>query len=556
MPAIKTRELNKGTIRTHDRTADMMHRFKNVTTKTRNWSVQSALNEQPTGTDRSGRTLCSAGIRSKEASGGAQGPSALYASEASYQRISAKNLLRQNRRKSSGRRSSAAEALQSPASPGSPSQLRATGLTRGPESKPATIGGKQAAVQQFELWQAVAARQHRASRLIDTVTASAASEADKTRTALRALLGGERLWSISLYAGGSMALLIVLVFVFFGGAFYSFSSGVEDNDFALWHEFYLLGIGIGDDAIVQVAAKQVGNTGGEKFWRWYGYSGRVDWCCIFVSWCANQCGYLETGRIPKFAAVSAGIDWFRSKKQWHPRGYLPKEGDLIFIDWQNDGVPDHVGIVENADAKTVYTIEGNSSDMCRRQRYSLNSRVIYGYGTPRYNAGSANQRAINGACEWAIIIANDNRYQYGEGERAHNYGCPFCGTNISIKGKGYENTYCCNPFVTAAFAHGAGDPALLKACKSGWGVAMTPESFYRFGRNNWKKVARPDSVAGLRKGDVLVRSTHVALYVGNGRIAHAAGHGWTDESIRVNDLSEIALKNFDFVMRYEGDGRY
>ena len=63
-------------------------------------------------------------------------------------------------------------------------------------------------------------------------------------------------------------------------------------------------------------------------------------------------------------------------------------------------------------------------------------------------------------------------------------------------------------------------------------------------------------MAGLRKGDVLVRSTHVALYVGNGKMAHAAGHGWTDESIRVQELTEKGLQGFDFVMRYMGSGRY
>ena len=40
--------------------------------------------------------------------------------------------------------------------------------------------------------------------------------------------------------------------------------------------------------IVKVAAKQLGNAGGEKFWRWYGFSSRVEWCCVFVSWCANE----------------------------------------------------------------------------------------------------------------------------------------------------------------------------------------------------------------------------------------------------------------------------
>ena len=65
-----------------------------------------------------------------------------------------------------------------------------------------------------------------------------------------------------------------------------------------------------DYDIVQVAKKEVGNVGGEKFWKWYGFPSRVDWCCIFVSWCANQCGYIESGLVPKYSVVDDGANWF------------------------------------------------------------------------------------------------------------------------------------------------------------------------------------------------------------------------------------------------------
>ena len=59
--------------------------------------------------------------------------------------------------------------------------------------------------------------------------------------------------------------------------------------------------GGGSKAIVEVALSQVGNIGGEPYWRWYGFSGREEWCACFVSWCAEQCGYIESGLVPKFA---------------------------------------------------------------------------------------------------------------------------------------------------------------------------------------------------------------------------------------------------------------
>ena len=143
-------------------------------------------------------------------------------------------------------------------------------------------------------------------------------------------------------------------------------------------------IGGGNKVIVQVAAKQLGNKGGKKFWSWYGFNSRVEWCACFVSWCADQCGYIKSGTLPKFAAVGDGIRWFKNKGQWQGKNYSPKSGDIIFFDWQGDGRPDHVGIVEKCDGKTVTTIEGNSSDACNRRSYSVGGSVIYGYGVAKY----------------------------------------------------------------------------------------------------------------------------------------------------------------------------
>ena len=66
-------------------------------------------------------------------------------------------------------------------------------------------------------------------------------------------------------------------------------------------------------------------------------------------------------------------------------GFVPNPGDIIFFDWENDGSADHVGIVEKVENNTVYTVEGNSNgDTCRQKEYSINSNVIFGYGTPAY----------------------------------------------------------------------------------------------------------------------------------------------------------------------------
>lgn len=148
----------------------------------------------------------------------------------------------------------------------------------------------------------------------------------------------------------------------------------------LWQSV-LYGVGQGSDDIVEVAASQVGNAGGQPYWSWYGFGGRVEWCACFVSWCANECGYIEDGSVPKFAYCPTGVQWFKDAGRWRDRGHVPQPGDIVFFDWENDGVSDHVGIVESCDGSTVFTIEGNSGDACRRNRYEVGGSTIVGYGS-------------------------------------------------------------------------------------------------------------------------------------------------------------------------------
>ena len=143
-----------------------------------------------------------------------------------------------------------------------------------------------------------------------------------------------------------------------------------------------------DISIVEVAKKQIGNIGGQPFWSWYGYNSRVEWCACFVSWCANECGYIEAGIIPKFASCeSEGVAWFKTCGLWQEKGYTQKSGDIIFFDWadSNDGLADHVGIVSRVENGIIYTVEGNTrGDVCKENKYSIDSSVIRGFGTPAY----------------------------------------------------------------------------------------------------------------------------------------------------------------------------
>ncbi|MDD3279914.1 MAG: CHAP domain-containing protein [Lachnospiraceae bacterium] len=136
----------------------------------------------------------------------------------------------------------------------------------------------------------------------------------------------------------------------------------------------------GNDQIVTIAKAQLGNEGGQKFWSWYGFDGRVEWCACFVSWCADQSGLIESGAVPKFALCSDGVSWFQSQNRWQGNTYTPTPGTIIFFDWGGDGNSDHVGIVEKCENGIVYTIEGNSGDRCKQNSYPVGYASILGYG--------------------------------------------------------------------------------------------------------------------------------------------------------------------------------
>ncbi len=169
-----------------------------------------------------------------------------------------------------------------------------------------------------------------------------------------------------------------------------------------------------------------------------------------------------------------------------------------------------------------------------------------------------NAQVIADAIVWAKWIAGDNDFHYGYGQEAHHNGCYFCGTQKLKKGHGiadYEHTYCCNPFVGAAWAHGGCVPKALELCRkcSSWdfgkGKGYDKSSLFT-------NLGKPDK-SKLRAGDVLCSDTHVALYIGGGKIAEASGgddnkkgsEKWNN-SIHIANLTDAKYKKFKRVHRF------
>ena len=192
---------------------------------------------------------------------------------------------------------------------------------------------------------------------------------------------------------------------------------------------------------------------------------------------------------------------------------------------------------------------------------------------PTLKLVKTNAEVIADAVRFACWIAGDNDFHYGYTNKhgskdskdwhpnAHHNGCYFCGTNTDHGGRSkagivdYEKTYCCNPFVGACWAHGGCVPKALELCQRGSSWNFEKGSGYDTS-SLFDKLGKPVK-SKLKKGDVLCSDTHVALYIGDGKIAEAGSgddnirhsKSW-NKSIRITELTDSRYKGFKRVYRF------
>ena len=371
---------------------------------------------------------------------------------------------------------------------------------------------------------------------------------DRLITATRDLAKRANALFTSLYAGGAAILLIVFLIMLFGAAL----TMADDGNRV---------VGIGNNAIVEVARAELGNTGGEKYWKWYGFRSRVDWCAIFCSWCADQCGYIESGTLPKFSIVGDGENWFKNRHRWAGKGYSPRPGDFIFFDYERDGVLDHVGIVENCDGEAITTIEGNSGDSCKRQSYIVGSSLIAGYGL----SVSMTSITFEKASVWAKMIADDNSYHYVRysGGDLETHECPVCNSHPKGKYRGWN----CIGFAFACWKHGAGINCRCSCdvINNGhWNQLLNCKTDSEADRLATRLVGVPCKVirnggdaipfGKLKQGDVIALFNrggyyHTMFYEGNGRAADCTS-GRKDNIQSNNVMSQSTKSKIKIAIRY------
>lgn len=115
-------------------------------------------------------------------------------------------------------------------------------------------------------------------------------------------------------------------------------------------------------ALLAIARKQIGNGGG-KYRDYVHASG--DYCNMFVFWLydANGCGSLFA--LPKRNYYRTycpdSIKWCRENLAEIPP-YLAMACDIIYMDWEPNGIPNHIGIVDHKiSTAKISTIEGNTN---------------------------------------------------------------------------------------------------------------------------------------------------------------------------------------------------
>lgn len=185
------------------------------------------------------------------------------------------------------------------------------------------------------------------------------------------------------------------------------------------------------------------------------------WCATFVSACSIKAGYTEI--VPTECSCNQMINGFKKIGRWcEDDSHVPSTGDIIFYDWQDNGVgdnkgsSDHVGIVEKVEGNTITVIEGNKNDSVARRTIKVNGKYIRGYGLPKYDAIASVPKpqpqpkpTASNALGTYMITASDLKVRTGPGmnyrvkthneltkdAKAHDYdkdGCINYGTRVTV----------------------------------------------------------------------------------------------------------------------------
>ena len=115
------------------------------------------------------------------------------------------------------------------------------------------------------------------------------------------------------------------------------------------------------------------------------YSQGAAWCDMFVDWCFIQTFGKDNAKkmLGGWSAYTpTSANFYKNSGRFFGL-HDPHPGDQIFF--HNSERINHTGIVINVNDTTVYTIEGNSSNMVQTRSYFRSDSKIAGYGRPNWS---------------------------------------------------------------------------------------------------------------------------------------------------------------------------
>jgi len=120
-------------------------------------------------------------------------------------------------------------------------------------------------------------------------------------------------------------------------------------------------MGKSNTELLKIAQSHLGQ-GGSRFRKFAGLPAGAAWCNAFVDYVANEGGDASlffNGKRMTYCPTS--MSWCRKNLAEVPL-YLALPCDIIYFDWEPNGVPNHIGLVrERKSDQEIYTIEGNTS---------------------------------------------------------------------------------------------------------------------------------------------------------------------------------------------------
>lgn len=289
------------------------------------------------------------------------------------------------------------------------------------------------------------------------------------------------------------------------------------------------------------------------------------YCATTTSAAAIKAGYTDI--IPVECSCYYLIEKAKAMGIWQENdAYVPKPGDEVLYDWDdgenfattdNQGAPEHVGMVEAISGSTIRVMEGNmSGGVVGRRNLQINGRYIRGFICPNYASKATEQEpdapqpgstatggGLNREAKWTGRTTTTLNVRKWAGKE--NDECSFSplkdGEEISvcdeiqaadgsrwyyIKNKAGKYGFASAKYITAAGA-GSGASAAPVSFKAGDKVKVTG-TFY--GNGNGTGGAIKKNGATMYVTELVDKATY-KYYIGLAAKKGGARQGWAEPSI-------------------------